>query len=112
MLRACSWLFAFGLLLSVACVGETAAPKDKSAGVKVGEKAPAWSDIIGIDDEKHALADYDDAKALVVVFTCNHCPVAQAYEDRLVALQKTTRTRVSSWWRSTSTTWTRTSSSR
>ena len=88
MLRACSWPFAFGLLLSVACVGETAAPKGDAAGVKVGEKAPTWSGLVGVDDKKHALADYADAKAVVVVFTCNHCPVAQAYQDRLVAVQK------------------------
>ena len=35
---------------------------------------------------KHSLAELEDAKAIVVVFTCNHCPVAKAYEDRLVAL--------------------------
>jgi peroxiredoxin len=52
-----------------------------------GDAAPTFQDIVGIDDKKHGLADYEDAKAVVVVFTCNHCPVAQAYEGRLVALQ-------------------------
>lgn len=55
---------------------------------KVGDKAPAWSGLIGVDDKEHSLADLKKAKAVVLVFTCNHCPVAQAYEDRLVALQK------------------------
>ena len=55
---------------------------------KVGDAAPDWSGIIGIDDKEHSLADYKEAKAIVLVFTCNHCPVAVAYEDRLVALQK------------------------
>jgi peroxiredoxin len=59
-----------------------------AAGVEVGDKAPAWSGIPGTDDKKHSLADYTSAKAIVLVFTCNHCPVAQAYEERLVALQK------------------------
>ena len=51
--------------------------------VDVGATAPKWSNLIGIDGQRHSLSDYDKAKAIVVVFTCNHCPVAQAYEDRL-----------------------------
>ncbi len=54
----------------------------------IGDAAPQWKDIVGTDDKPHSLADYKDAKAVVVVFTCNHCPVATAYQDRLVALQK------------------------
>ena len=49
--------------------------------------------IVGVDDKPHCLADYKDAKLVVLVFTCNHCPVAQAYEDRLIALQKDYRTK-------------------
>ena len=56
--------------------------------ISVGEKAPDFTAIPGIDDKKHSLREYKDAKAVVVVFTCNHCPVAVAYEDRIVALQK------------------------
>lgn len=55
--------------------------------LKVGTAAPDWSGIVGTDDKPHALADYKDAKLVVLVFTCNHCPVARAYEDRLVQLQ-------------------------
>ena len=54
----------------------------------IGAAAPDFSGIVGIDDKPHGLADFKDAKLVVLVFTCNHCPVAQAYEDRLVALQK------------------------
>ena len=56
--------------------------------LKIGDPAPQWTGIAGTDDKPHSLADFKDAKAVVVVFTCNHCPVAQAYQDRLVALQK------------------------
>ena len=56
--------------------------------ISVGDKAPAWKDLTGVDDKKHALDDVAKAKAVVVVFTCNHCPVAVAYEDRLVKLAK------------------------
>jgi peroxiredoxin len=54
----------------------------------VGVKAPDWSNLIGVDDKKHSLSDYKDADAVVLIFTCNHCPVAVAYEDRIIQLQK------------------------
>ncbi|MBN2473922.1 MAG: thioredoxin family protein [Pirellulales bacterium] len=60
----------------------------QAAPLKVSDAAPPWAGIPGIDDKEHALADCKKAKAVVLVFTCNHCPVAVAYEDRLVALQK------------------------
>lgn len=56
--------------------------------LKLGDPAPQWSKIPGVDGKEHSLSDYRDAKLIVIVFTCNHCPVAVAYEDRLVALQK------------------------
>jgi peroxiredoxin len=59
-----------------------------AAGLEIGQQAPDFEGIIGVDGQKHALADYKDAKLVVAVFTCNHCPVAAAYEDRLVAVQK------------------------
>jgi len=59
-----------------------------AAELKIGDAAPDWSGIVGVDDKPHSLSDYKDAKLAVVVFTCNHCPVAQAYQDRLIALQK------------------------
>lgn len=60
----------------------------QAAKLKIGVKAPDWQGIKGIDDASHGLADYKDAKTIVLVFTCNHCPVARAYEDRLVQFQK------------------------
>lgn len=69
---------------------ETAkAATEKPAGkFAVGDPAPEFEGLVGIDDKSHSLNEYAGAKAVVVVFTCNHCPVAQAYEDRLVALDK------------------------
>ncbi len=55
--------------------------------VNIGDAAPAWTDLEGTDGKRHSLSDYKDAKVIVEVFTCNHCPVAMAYEDRLIALQ-------------------------
>ena len=54
--------------------------------LKIGDKGPDFTGIVGIDDKPHSLADYRDAKVVVLVFTCNHCPVAKAYEERLVKL--------------------------
>ena len=39
------------------------------------------------DGQNYALSDFSDAKVLVIVFMCNHCPYVQAIWDRLVALQ-------------------------
>jgi peroxiredoxin len=56
--------------------------------LSVGDAAPVWNDLPGTDDKQHSLADLNDAKVVVVVFTCNHCPMAAAYERRIVALAK------------------------
>lgn len=45
-------------------------------------------DLKGVDGKSHSLKSFADKKALVIVFSCNHCPYVQAYEDRMVQLQK------------------------
>ncbi len=50
-----------------------------------GDPAPAWTGLEGTDGRKHALADLKDKEIVVVVFTCNSCPVAVAYEERIQA---------------------------
>lgn len=92
-------------LLLVFCSCKTdpvpaAAPKEKVAAAKdfkanpvlveeqevkplaIGDAAPDFK-LMGVDGEYHSLADYEQGKVLVIVFTCNHCPTAQAYEQRL-----------------------------
>ncbi len=56
--------------------------------LNVGDAAPAWSKLPGVDGKEHSLADLKDKPVLVVVFTCNSCPVAGDYEDRILALAK------------------------
>src|SRR5262249_33462291 len=51
----------------------------------IGDAAPDFS-LKGVDDRTHALKDFADAKVLVVVFTCNHCPTANAYAGRIQKL--------------------------
>ena len=98
MARITKSSFALAALTLILCA------RGYAGELKIGDAAPDFQDIIGIDDQKHSLADYKDAKLVVLVFTCNHCPVAQAYEDRLVALQESTRRRAYGAWPSTSTT--------
>jgi peroxiredoxin len=53
--------------------------------LEIGAKAPDFA-LPGTDGKTHRLANYDKAKVLVIVFTTNHCPTAQAYEDRIQKL--------------------------
>jgi len=53
--------------------------------LEIGEKAPDFR-LPGVDGKTHSLKDFAKANILVVVFTCNHCPTAQAYEDRIKKL--------------------------
>lgn len=63
---------------------KTEKAEDKLPGV--GDKAPAWEGLTGTDDKQHSLKDLEKAKAVAVIFTCNTCPVAQAYEKRIAEL--------------------------
>ncbi|AWH85436.1 thioredoxin family protein [Flavobacterium album] len=54
-------------------------------GYKVGDIATDFS-LKNVDNKKVSLKDFKDAKGFIVVFTCNHCPYAQAYEDRVISL--------------------------
>ncbi len=48
-----------------------------------GDQVPGFNDLPGVDGKKHSFADYQKAKVKLVVFTCNSCPYAVDYEDRL-----------------------------
>lgn len=53
--------------------------------LNIGDKAPNWEALQGIDGKKHSLLDWKDKPYLVIVFTCNSCPCARDYEDRIKA---------------------------
>ncbi|MEZ4992771.1 MAG: thioredoxin family protein [Saprospiraceae bacterium] len=64
----------------------------KEAGLSIGDKAPDFK-LENVDGTYYSLADIKDAngappKGYIVTFTCNTCPFAQKYEDRLIALHK------------------------
>lgn len=56
-----------------------------SKTLEIGAEAPDFN-LKGVDGKKYSLASFKKAEVLVIVFTCNHCPTAQAYEDRLIRL--------------------------
>ena len=58
-----------------------------SQGYNVGAKASEFK-LKNVDGKFVSLADFPKAKGFVVVFTCNHCPYAIAYQDRIIALDK------------------------
>lgn len=58
-----------------------------SAGYQVGDKATDFK-LKNVDRKFVSLSNYPDAKGFVVVFTCNGCPYAQAYQERIVAIDK------------------------
>lgn len=51
--------------------------------LSVGDAAPAWKDLPGVDGKKHSLSDYKDRDVVVLVFTCVSCPTAEDYEGRI-----------------------------
>ena len=90
------YLFLLSLLVLSACnqqsAGPNATPEFKPnpqqvaerpvKTLEIGAQAPDFK-LPGVDGKFYSLADFSNAKALVIVFTCNHCPTAQAYEDRI-----------------------------
>lgn len=58
-----------------------------SCRLKIGDRAPDFN-LKGVDSKNHTLSSFTDNKILVVMFTCNHCPYVQGWEDRLVTIQR------------------------
>ena len=56
-------------------------------GYQVGDVATDF-ELMNVDGQMVSLSDYKDAKGFIVIFTCNTCPYAVAYEDRIIALDK------------------------
>ncbi|KMQ64170.1 redoxin [Chryseobacterium sp. BLS98] len=56
-------------------------------GYEVGDEAADFK-LKNIDGKMVSLSEFKTAKGFIVVFTCNHCPYAKKYEDRIVELDK------------------------
>lgn len=61
--------------------------EQKVGQLSIGDSAPYFN-LPGVDGQYHSLEEYQDAQVLVINFTCNHCPTAQAYEDRFIQAVK------------------------
>ena len=60
---------------------------DTPAPYKIGDKATDFK-LKSVDGKMYSMSDFKSAKGFIVVFTCNHCPFAVKYEDRINALAK------------------------
>ena len=71
------------LFVSIGIRGQEQHPVPKT--LEPGAKAPDFS-LPGTDGKIHTLSEFKASKLLLVVFSCNHCPTAQAYQDRLISI--------------------------
>jgi thiol-disulfide isomerase/thioredoxin len=86
-------LFCCSLLASfIGPATQPGRPVDEHPTLAIGAAAPNFT-LPATDGKTYSLASFKNAKILAIVFTCNHCPTAQAYEDRLIQLTKDYRTK-------------------
>ena len=79
--------FTCFVLLSLSATSFANLPNADHPTLAIGAQAPDFS-LPGVDGKKYSLASFKSKEILVVIFTCNHCPTAQAYEDRIIQLTK------------------------
>lgn len=58
-------------------------PEQEVTTLEIGASAPDFN-LPGVDGQYYSLSDFAEAEVLAIVFTCNHCPTAQAYEQRII----------------------------
>ena len=89
MLRLRYWM-SVAVLASLAVTGTVARAEDEAPGLKLGATAPAMDvKMLGVDGKQVAIEDLPTAKGRLVIFTCNACPWAKAWEERIVTLGNT-----------------------
>lgn len=76
------------VVLLAGLAGGPASAGEFNSVLKIGDPAPSWANLPGVDGKKHSLSDFRDKEAVVLVFTCNSCPVASDYEDRIIDFAK------------------------
>src|SRR5581483_9633703 len=77
-----AWIMAFLFWQAVPLI---AADPPGFTTLQIGDAAPDFK-LPGVDGKEYTLGSFADAKLLLVIFTCNHCPTAQAYEQRIIQL--------------------------
>jgi cytochrome oxidase Cu insertion factor (SCO1/SenC/PrrC family) len=81
-----TWLVLLALLSLALGTGSARADEGPLIPtLAIGAPAPDF-DLPGVDGRRYSLKSFASAPVLVIVFTCNHCPTAQAYEERIQKL--------------------------
>jgi peroxiredoxin len=80
----------FFVILSGRSYSQTTHPEPKT--LEIGMKAPDFN-LRGVDGKTYSLKEFNKAAVLVIIFSCNHCPTAQAYEDRIISLSNDYRSK-------------------
>jgi peroxiredoxin len=78
MIRYATAVMAVAVLVCAAIAGEF------NKKLNIGDPAPSFANLEGVDGKTYSLDSFKDKDVLVVCITCNHCPVAVAYEDRII----------------------------
>jgi len=81
-------MFRTALVLFFFTMASFAISGEHNEVLEIGDPAPAWDNLPGVDGKQHSLRDLKEKKVVVVVFTCNSCPAARDYEDRIIELAK------------------------
>ena len=58
------------------------------SALAIGSPLPQFKRLKGVNGRMYSWEDFKSTKIVVVVFSCNHCPYVQAYEERMVAFQR------------------------
>lgn len=77
----------FLVLAQLILLAGFAVPVDEHKTLEIGATAPDFK-LQGTDGKTYSLASFKSANILVIIFTCNHCPTAQAYEERIIQITK------------------------
>lgn len=80
-------LFTAMILMTAGLTLLTSAVNVAGTGYKIGDTAQDFT-LKNVNGKKVSLAGIKDAKGYIVVFTCNHCPYAKAYEQRIIELHQ------------------------
>ena len=72
-------------LLAIFLLGTLLNAQENHKSLPIGAAAPDFN-LPGIDGNNYTLSSFSKANILVIIFTANHCPTAQAYEDRIIKL--------------------------
>jgi len=75
----------FSVIMTLGLLNNDPAPKPAPVGYAVGDVVNNFS-LMNVDGKNVSLTDYKDEEGVIVVFTCNHCPYAKAYETRIMEL--------------------------